>query len=75
MSVLTGASCDEESSIKAAAIRAMAIYVLYPSLREDACYIENTTEAIVRSLEHGNLDICIKGSWALGNITDALLIN
>lgn len=73
--MLSGASCDEEFVIQAAAIRALAVYVMFPSLRDDPCYIENTAEAIIRSMANPNLDIRTKGSWALGNVTDTLLLN
>lgn len=73
--MLSGASCDEECSIRAAAIRALAVYIMFPSLREDMCYIENTAEAVIRSMASTNLEIRVKGSWALGNITDTLLLN
>lgn len=72
---MSGASCDEECSIRAAAIRALAVYIMFPSLREDLCYIENTAEAVIRSMASTNLEIRVKGSWALGNITDTLLLN
>lgn len=70
-----GAGCDEEHLIRASAVRALAIFALFPSLRDDICYMENTLEAIIRCLVDGNLETRIKGSWALGNITNALLLN
>lgn len=69
------ASADMEGSVRGTAIRTLGIYVMFPSLREDLCYIENTTEAIVASLPDGNQDIRLKCSWALGNLTNALLMN
>lgn len=68
-------SPDVEDAVRASAIRTLGIYVLFPSLRDDMCYIENTTEAIVGSLFVGNQDVRVKSSWALGNLTNALLLN
>lgn len=48
---------------------------MFPSLRDNLCYIENTAEAITSSLIDGNHDVLVKSSWALGNLTNALLIN
>lgn len=48
---------------------------MFPTLRDDLCYIENTAEAVIRSMASTNLEIRVKGSWALGNITDTLLLN
>lgn len=75
ISVLTGCGYDENISVRASAIRALAVYVVFPSLREDLCYIENTTESILRIIRDPNVLIRIKTSWALGNIVDALLMN
>ncbi|CAO1344760.1 unnamed protein product [Diamesa serratosioi] len=75
ISMLTGCGYDENISVRASAIRALAVYVVFPSLREDLCYIENTTESILRIIRDPNVLIRIKTSWALGNIVDALLMN
>lgn len=39
------------------------------------CYVENTSDVVIRSLQQDNLDVRIKGSWALANISDALIAN
>lgn len=48
---------------------------MFPSLRENVCFVENTSDAVIRALQQDNLDIRIKGSWALANISDALVAN
>lgn len=35
----------------------------------------DTAEAIVRTLEESNLNMRIKSSWSLGNLSDALVLN
>lgn len=75
ISLLTGCGCDEQSTICAAAVRALAVFVLFPSLREDICYVENTAESIIRLMKDQNLQVRVKASWSLGNISDALLLN
>lgn len=74
ISVLSGCGCDEESLVKAASIRALAVYAVFPSLRDDLCFIDNTTEAVLRIIKDKNLLIRIKASWSLGNVVDALLM-
>lgn len=75
ISLLSGCTFDDELVVQAAAVRALAIYIMFPSLRENVCFVENTSDAVIRSLQQDNLDIRIKGSWALANISDALVAN
>lgn len=75
ISLLSGASCNEENNVKASAVRALAVYALFPSLRDDLCFVENTAESIIPLLKDGNLFVRVKASWAMGNISDALVAN
>ncbi|XP_058066119.1 HEAT repeat-containing protein 6 [Anopheles bellator] len=75
VSMLTGCTFDDDSGIAAAAARALSVYILFPSLRDDACYVENTIDSILRILRDPNLNARIKTSWSLGNVTDALILN
>lgn len=75
ISLLSGCTFDDELNVRAAAVRALAIYIMYPSLRENVCFVENTSDTVIRLLQHGSLDVRIKGSWALANISDALVAN
>lgn len=73
ISVLSGCGCDNENVVQAAAVRALAVYVVFPSLKSNLCLIENTAETIIRLMREPILQVRIKASWSLGNITDALL--
>ncbi|XP_055378340.1 HEAT repeat-containing protein 6 isoform X2 [Condylostylus longicornis] len=73
ISLLTGISFNEDSAVRASAARALAVYVLYPSLRGDVCFVENTASSIVNLLKEKNSYVRIKSSWSLGNISDALI--
>ncbi|KAG4067443.1 hypothetical protein HA402_009680 [Bradysia odoriphaga] len=75
ISLLSGCTFDEELMVQAAAVRALAVYIMFPSLRENVFFVENTSDAVIRSLQQDNLDIRIKGSWALANVSDALVAN
>uniref|UniRef100_A0A2M4CGA3 HEAT repeat-containing protein 6 n=1 Tax=Anopheles darlingi TaxID=43151 RepID=A0A2M4CGA3_ANODA len=75
ISVLTGCTFDDDSIVAAAAARSLSVYILFPSLRDDACFVENTIEAILRVLRDPSQNARIKTSWSLGNVTDALILN
>ncbi|KAL3272750.1 hypothetical protein HHI36_014211 [Cryptolaemus montrouzieri] len=75
VTLLFACSRDEENNVRGAALRALGISVLYPILREDAGFVADTAEAVYRSLKDENVAVRIKSSWALGNLSDALVIN
>ncbi|RZC35907.1 HEAT repeat-containing protein 6 [Asbolus verrucosus] len=75
VTLLFACSRDDENSVKGAAVRALAICVLYPSLREDAGFVVDTAETIHRVLQEENLTVKVKCSWSLGNLSEALVLN
>ena len=75
VTLLFACSRDDENSVRGAAVRALAICVLYPSLREDAGFVVDTAETIYRVLQDENFTVRVKCSWALGNLSDALVLN
>ncbi|XP_050093715.1 HEAT repeat-containing protein 6 [Anopheles aquasalis] len=75
ISMLTGCTFDDDSIVASAAARSLSVYILFPSLRDDACFVENTIEAILRVLRDPSQNARIKTSWSLGNVTDALILN
>jgi hypothetical protein len=75
VTLLFSCSHDKESGVRGAAVRALGIFVLYPSLREDPGFVVDTAETIVRVLQDENFTSRVKCSWALGNLSDALVLN
>ncbi|XP_061388133.1 HEAT repeat-containing protein 6 [Musca vetustissima] len=75
LSFLSGVAsdCSDEPIVRAAAVRALAVYVLYPSLRGDLVFVENTADLTLRLVADSNLLVRVKSFWALGNISDALI--
>ncbi|XP_065366080.1 HEAT repeat-containing protein 6 [Calliphora vicina] len=75
LSFLSGVSSDssEDTIVRAAAVRALAVFALYPSLRGDLVFIENTAELTLRLVKDSNLVVRVKSFWSLGNISDALI--
>ncbi|XP_060523367.1 HEAT repeat-containing protein 6 [Cylas formicarius] len=75
VTVLFACAKDEDGTVKGAAVRALAICVLYPSLRSDPGFVEDTAAVIHQALTDDNLTVKIKASWSLGNLSDALVLN
>lgn len=55
------------------AMRIDRLYLPFSFIIADICFIENTIEAGIKIMEDDNLPVRIKASWALANITDALV--
>lgn len=74
---LSGVSCDstDDTAVRAAAARALAVFALFPSLRNDLVFIENTAELTLHLVTDSNVLVRIKSFWSLGNISDALIGN
>ncbi|CAG9863491.1 unnamed protein product [Phyllotreta striolata] len=75
ITMLFAATRDDEDMVKAAAVRALAICVMYTSLREDSGFVVDTAEAIYRTLNDASLMVRTKASWSLGNLSEALVLN
>ncbi|XP_017006607.2 HEAT repeat-containing protein 6 [Drosophila takahashii] len=75
LAFLSGCASDdhEETLVRGAALRAMAVYVLHPSLKTDLGFVENAAELTLRIIGDAQLAVRIKAAWALGNISDALI--
>ncbi|KAM3965313.1 HEAT repeat-containing protein 6 [Aphomia sociella] len=73
--LLVGSCSDEEAAVRAAAVRALAMTVVYRTLREDICFVTDCGENIVRALSEPTLVVRTKAAWALGNLSDALVLN
>lgn len=71
--VLLALSESENALVCASATRALAILVLFPSLRDDVFSIQNAIEAAIKIIQNESLPVRIKASWALANITDAIV--
>ncbi|ORY99820.1 armadillo-type protein, partial [Absidia repens] len=65
---------DEESQVRAAACRALGAFVLFPSLREDTCFVSDMATAILDRMKDSVTLVRLRASWAQGNLCDALVI-
>ncbi|XP_068633378.1 HEAT repeat-containing protein 6 [Battus philenor] len=73
--LLMGSCSDEEPVVRAAAVRALAMAVMFRTLREDIGFVSDCGENILRALAEPTLVVRLKGAWALGNLSDALVLN
>ncbi|CAH0398322.1 unnamed protein product [Chilo suppressalis] len=73
--LLFGSCSDEEAMVRAAAVRALAMAVMFRTLREDICFVSDCGENVLRVLAEPTLMVRTKAAWALGNLSDALVLN
>ncbi|XP_050350439.1 HEAT repeat-containing protein 6 [Nymphalis io] len=73
--LLVGSCGAECGALRAAAVRALAMAVVYRSLREDICFVTDCGENILRALAEPTAIVRTKAAWALGNLSDALVLN
>ncbi|KAK2873041.1 hypothetical protein Q8A67_022938 [Cirrhinus molitorella] len=75
ITILLGLTYSENSLVKAAAVRALGVYILFPCLREDVMFVADTANAILTALEDRSPNVRAKAAWSLGNLTDTLIVN
>lgn len=75
VTLLLGLNHSENPLVKAAAARALGVYVLFSCLRQDVMFVADTANAILNSLHDKSPNVRAKAAWSLGNLTDTLIIN
>ncbi|CAN9501359.1 unnamed protein product [Ophioblennius macclurei] len=75
VTVLLGLTYIENCLVKTAAVRALGIYIPFPCLREDVMFVADTANAILAALDDRSTNVRAKAAWALGNLTDTLIVN
>ena len=75
ITLLLGLTSDDDHHVRAAAVRAIGVYVLYPCLREDVSFVSDAASSIIATLDENDFVVKIKAAWSLGNISDALVLN
>ncbi|XP_031835218.2 HEAT repeat-containing protein 6 isoform X1 [Nomia melanderi] len=68
ITVLFGAVHDEESAVRAAALRALGMLVTLPPLEEETGFLMDLADIICLTADDNNLGVRIKGAWALANL-------
>uniref|UniRef100_A0A8B9CMJ7 HEAT repeat-containing protein 6 n=1 Tax=Anser brachyrhynchus TaxID=132585 RepID=A0A8B9CMJ7_9AVES len=75
ITLLLGLNHSETPLVKAAAARALGVYILFSCLRQDVMFVADTANAILNSLHDKSPNVRAKAAWSLGNLTDTLIVN
>ncbi|XP_028392050.1 HEAT repeat-containing protein 6-like isoform X2 [Dendronephthya gigantea] len=75
VTLLIGLVNDEDAYVRAASIRCLGVFVLYPVLREDTVFVTDTANAALNGLNDSVLLVRMRAAWTLANLSDALVIN
>ncbi|XP_072278319.1 HEAT repeat-containing protein 6 [Pyxicephalus adspersus] len=75
ITLLLGLNHSENPLVKAAAARALGVYILFPCLRQDVMFVADSANAILMSLNDKSPNVRAKAAWSLGNLTDTLIVN
>ncbi|KAF9175295.1 HEAT repeat-containing protein 6 [Mortierella sp. AD010] len=74
MSLVLGTALDEHPSARAAACRAIGVFILFPSLREDSTHAVDLASTVLGLCQDSNLNVRVRASWAVGNLCDSLVL-
>lgn len=74
MTLLFSMCSDIDANVRASACRALGVFVLFPSLREDAMFVSDMTKAILLQKDDKTILVRVRASWAIGNLCDALVL-
>ncbi|KAI8596818.1 armadillo-type protein [Dissophora ornata] len=74
MSLVLGTAIDEHATARAAACRAIGVFILFPSLREDSTHVIDMASTVLDLCQDPNMNVRVRASWAVGNMCDALVL-
>ncbi|KAF2977936.1 hypothetical protein EK904_008784 [Melospiza melodia maxima] len=63
VTLLLGLNHSENPLVKAAAARALGVYILFPCLRQDVMFVADTANAILNSLHDKSPNVRAKAAW------------
>ncbi|XP_014205563.1 HEAT repeat-containing protein 6-like [Copidosoma floridanum] len=73
VSALSECVSDDESSVRAAALRAFGILVTLPALEEDTGFLWDVHRCACQGFGDENLGVRIKAAWAVANLSETLI--
>ncbi|KAF8969068.1 HEAT repeat-containing protein 6 [Entomortierella lignicola] len=74
MSLVLGTALDEHPVARAAACRAIGVFILFPALREDNTHVVDMASTVLDLCQDPNLNVRVRASWAVGNLCDSLVL-
>lgn len=75
ITLILGLTSDEDKIVRSSALRTVGVFVLFPCLKEDVCFVADAANAILTSMEDTCLNVRFKTAWSLANLCDALVMN
>ncbi|XP_068749728.1 HEAT repeat-containing protein 6-like isoform X2 [Montipora capricornis] len=75
ITLLLGLSNDDDKNVKASAIRALGVFVLYPCLKEDVLFVADTANKVLSAMTDHRLIVRMRAAWSLANLSDSLVSN
>ncbi|KAI8640594.1 armadillo-type protein [Parasitella parasitica] len=64
---------DADPNVRAAACRALGVFVLFPSLRDDPLFFSDMLKVILLQKDDKTILVRVRASWAIANLCDALV--
>ncbi|KAG0371907.1 HEAT repeat-containing protein 6 [Mortierella sp. AD032] len=74
MSLVLGTAMDENAVARASACRAIGVFILFPSIREDYTSVVDMANSALDLCRDPNLTVRVRASWAIGNLCDSLVL-
>lgn len=65
---------DTDAHVRAAACRALGVFVLFPSLREDPMFVSDMTKSVLLQKDDKTILVRVRVSWAIANLCDGLVL-
>ncbi|KAG0177249.1 HEAT repeat-containing protein 6 [Apophysomyces sp. BC1021] len=74
VTLLLPLATDSDAYVRAAACRALGVFVLFPDLREDPLFVSDMASAILGQMNDKTVLVRVRASWAQGNLCDAMVL-
>ncbi|KAI8994959.1 armadillo-type protein [Pilobolus umbonatus] len=74
VALLFSLATDTDGHVRAAACRALGVFILYPSLRDDPMFVSEMAKTVLSHKEDKIVLVRVRSSWAIANLCDALLL-
>ncbi|XP_059171734.1 HEAT repeat-containing protein 6-like isoform X2 [Physella acuta] len=75
VTLVLGLAADDDKLIKASAVRALGIYVMYSCLKDDVAFLMDAGTAILSCMKSTSNSVRFKAAWAMANLCDTLVSN
>jgi hypothetical protein len=73
LTALLGASSDASAVVRAGALRALGVFVLFPDLRADTAFVLDVAHALIAAMSDEQLSVRVRAAWSIANVCDTLV--